>query len=150
MYIFMDKKWEDKNSGPHDSRNSLSLICNFDVLLSYTNIWGLPQFQKIFYVSLYCFFFLQSVHETWRYTFISSAFSSTAITLIVINKVYAFLFIACNFSSSSLKSSTYTRNWCVRLNANPSWFPWTFYWHILKQSWKAMSIKPLLVSDHSG
>jgi hypothetical protein len=47
--------------------------------------------------------------------------------------------------SPSRFTTAYARSWCVPLNVSLTCFSWTF----LKQTWKAVAIKHLLVLDHS-
>ena len=64
----------------------------------------LPPFQKICYYSLYCGFILQSDLNMTMFLFLS-AFTSSAVSLLLTKKVYVFFFIVCMLQSSVLMSS---------------------------------------------
>jgi len=65
-----------KNSALNKDKLSLSSVCsslfrewNFDIWWLFPNMWTLPTFQRIYYLSLYCDFALHYIHETWTDSF---------------------------------------------------------------------------------
>ena len=72
MFIFLDIKPEDK-SFCTKWYQALRVFneWNFDLLRLFPNIWMVPLFQRIYYLSLCCDFVLRSGLKTWPCTYFS-------------------------------------------------------------------------------
>jgi len=107
--------------------------CNVGLLLSFQNIWTLSRFQSANYD-----FVLDSGGETYIHSFLGVYFQTNFPNSL--QESFS-VFKEFTFSPNTLILSAETRCWYVPFNSKPS------SWHILNQSWKAISIKRL-VSNH--
>jgi hypothetical protein len=69
--LYIDRRLEDKDSGPNGSKHSLNLVCslslharNFDLLVLFSNILTLPHLQRTCLLSL-CYAFLLSSYNVY-------------------------------------------------------------------------------------
>jgi hypothetical protein len=78
-----------------------------------------------------------------------SAFTSKPISLLAISKTSVFFLIVCMLPPNILTSSAKLKVYMYNLISSPICLPEPSWLHILKQRWKAMVIKHLLISNHS-
>ena len=121
----------------------------------FSNMWTVPLFLRIYYLSLSCYFVQHSDLRDMIICLVYTAFTSKPISLLVITKASVFFCIVCMLPPSILTSLAWTRSWCVPLNFKPYCFAWMLLKAYLKPKLKSnsgkvsASVKPFSIGNLS-
>ena len=95
----------------------------FELLRLFPNTWILPPFQwtniNLYNVTSSCILISRHDHV------LLSAFTSSPLSLLATTKASVYFFVVCTLPPNILKSSAWTKSWCVPFNFKPTRFTWT-------------------------